>query len=143
MTADDNSQAAKKTPADTAERRWVLVKDLVSAVGVIAAIVFSTIATIAAHDAAVSANNAQAIFQGGDACRAIRTEILSLHQAGLTITDITTVLKEEQASPEYRADHPGKDVNALDEDNSECGANPQTIQDWIRIISRASTSSNK
>jgi hypothetical protein len=143
MTTDDNPQAAKKAPTNTAERRWGLVKDLVSAAGVIAAIIFSAVATIAAHNATVSANNAQAIFQGGDACRAIRTEILNLHQAGLNITDITTVLNEEQASPEYRAEHPGKDVNALDEDNSECGASPGTVQDWIKIISRASTSSHK
>jgi hypothetical protein len=116
-----------------------------SAAGVIAAVVFGTIAAIAAHDATVSANNAQAIFQGSDACRAIRTEILNLRQAGLSSTEITTVLKEEQASPQYIAENPGKNVNALDEDNSECGTKSGengTVEDWIRIISSVPTSSH-
>jgi hypothetical protein len=113
------------------------------AAGVIAAIVFGTVAAIAAHDATVSANNAQAIFQGSDACRAIRTEILSLHQAGLNGTDITTLLEEEQTSPKYKAEHPGQHVTALDEDDSECGSRPGTVHDWIRIISHAETPSHK
>ena len=59
--------------------------------------------------------------------------------------EITTVLKEEQSSPQYVAEHPGENVNALDEDNSECGTKSGengTVQDWIRIISSVPTSSH-
>ena len=51
---------------------------------------------------------------------------------------ITTVLREEQASPTYVAEHRGQKVNALDEDNTDCGTmfgRNGTVQDWIRIIS--------
>src|SRR6516225_257239 len=140
MSTDSNAPETRKSPKDGERSMWPVIKDVTSAAGAIAAIIFGTVAAIAAHDATVSANNAQAIFQGGDACRAIRTEILDLHQAGLNSMQITKVLKEEQASPEYRTEHAGQKVDALDEDNTNCGTKTGkngTVQDWIKTISAA------
>jgi|SRR6185437_7168204 hypothetical protein len=97
-----------------------------------------------ASEARKSAEIAQQLFQGSDACRAIRTEIVELHQAGLTEDQITTVLKTENVSDSFRHNklypHGG---NAIDEDNYECGRKPksgvlgQAVQQWIHIISQA------
>jgi hypothetical protein len=93
----------------------------------------------AARAAAVSAATSQELFQGSAACRAIRTEILELHQAGLTGKQIKAVLSAEQTSDSYYQKNPTQGV--LAEDNSECGRrleggrHARTVQTWIDIIS--------
>lgn len=145
MSADSPPEEKKEASNTTEGSRWTIVTVLVTAAGVIATIIFSIIAALAAHDASVNAKNTQALFQGSDACRAIRTEILDLRQAGLNSTQITNVLMREQTSPSYYEIDPHG--NALDEDNYECGARgPEqntTVQYWIETISSVPVTANK
>lgn len=144
MSADSPTEK-KETSTNSGGGSWTIVKDLVTTAGVIATIIFSIIAAVAAHDASVSAKETQALFQGSDACRAIRTEILDLHQAGLSSMQITEVLMKEQTSPSYHEMHPSG--NALDEANYNCGAQGPgqytTVQDWISIISSVPVTAKK
>ena len=153
MSGNENQSAKQAQGSDESTRRptgnglvFTAVTALAAAVSALAAVTSAFLSYHAsknaedtARAAAVSAANAQELFQGSVACRDIRTEILQLHQAGLTGKQITTVLSAEQTSSDYHKRHPGQDV--LAEDNSECGRRlghgqfDTTVQKWIAILS--------
>jgi hypothetical protein len=141
MSADE-SQSEKRP--DVIKGRMHTFTEIAVAGAAVATLLLSVITSInaahAADAAAKSAATSQQLFQGSSACRAIRTEILELHQAGLTAAQITTVLSMEQMSDSFRNNKKDVGKNTIDEDNSECGRRTpgggqgKVVQQWIRII---------
>ena len=140
---ESQPESAAKKPEGRVHTTSEIVVTIVAAATLLFSIGTAIKSANDAREARKSAEIAQQLFQGSDACRAIRTEIVELHKIGLTEAQITTVLKTENVSDSFRSIQKYQGKNAIDEDNYECGRKPQSgglgraVQQWIHIISQA------
>jgi hypothetical protein len=89
----------------------------------------SLYAAISARQAERKADELTELLQGSDECRALREEILKLHEAHIPAEKIKNIYRNEPATAQFRAENP-KTPNpmAFEEYSKNCGSVHRTVE---------------